>query len=411
MYYKFTDAIEVNPKEKLKRGNVAKKVSMKDLSENDRTIRSYSVDQYKGGSKFRNGDTLFARITPCLENGKIAQVNILGDNELAFGSTEFIVFRAIEGFTIPDYVYYLVNSDYIKDPAIKSMTGTSGRQRVQNKIFDEMYVYFPKLETQYRITSILNNLENKINLNYKIIKKLESQAQAIFKSWFVDFEPFQDGNFVESELGLIPEGWEVGKLGKSKLGKVISSGVNEFEGEKIYLATADVSDTNIDNASTKATFDDRPSRANMQPIPYSVWFAKMKDSRKLIFVDSSDYEIIDNMIFSTGFAGIKADEKSFGYLWSYLLTNQFDKIKNSYAMGTTMQAINNTNIKNIKNVIPPESILEDFSEITMPMIKMVSNLRAQNRYLAQTRDTLLPKLMSGEIDVSNIKIDEDVDYD
>ena len=139
MHYKFTDAIEVNPKEKMKKGNVAKKVSMKDLSENDRTIRSYSVDQYKGGSKFRNEDTLFARITPCLENGKIAQVNILDEDELAFGSTEFIVFRAKKEFTIPDYVYYLVNSDYIKNPAIKSMTGTSGRQRVQNKIFDEMY--------------------------------------------------------------------------------------------------------------------------------------------------------------------------------------------------------------------------------------------------------------------------------
>ena len=305
------------------------------------------------------------------------------------------------------YIYYYLN--FIDVSAY--ITG-SAQPKLNSKNIMEIKIKWPVDNVRCKIVKILKSLDSKIEINNKIIENLEAQAQAIFKSWFVDFEPFQDRNFVESELGLIPEGWEVGKLGKSKLGKIIGSGIDEFNDEKIYLATADVSDTSINNISTKVTFDDRPSRANMQPKPLSVWFAKMKDSRKLIFVDPTDKEIINKMIFSTGFAGIQANENSFTYLWSYLLSNDFDKIKNSYAMGTTMQAINNKNINNILLAIPIDSILKEFSTITKPMIEIISNLRNQNEKLAQTRDTLLPKLMNGEIDVSNIKIDdEDIDYE
>lgn len=199
MEYKFSDVVLINPKESLKKGAIAKKIAMADIQENYRFIKNFELDKFKSGTKFRNGDTLFARITPCLENGKIAQVNILEENEVAFGSTEFLVLRDKEGVTIPDYVYYLSKWDYIKDSAIKSMTGTSGRQRVQNSIFDELVVDIPSIETQKSIVSALNNLDYKIEINNKIIENLEAQAQAIFKSWFVDFEPFQDGNFVESD--------------------------------------------------------------------------------------------------------------------------------------------------------------------------------------------------------------------
>lgn len=311
-----------------------------------------------------------------------------------------------------DFLFYYISQKKLLEYFVINSTGSANQANISKKIIENTPIPNISLYKQKKIGYILRLLDKKIKINNKIIENLEVQAQAIFKSWFVDFEPFQDGNFVESELGLIPEGWEVGKLGKSKLGNIIGSGIDEFFGEKIYLATADVSDTNINNISTKVTFEDRPSRANMQPKPLSVWFAKMKNSRKLIFVDSTDNEIISRMIFSTGFAGIQANEDSFTYLWAYLLSDDFDKIKNAYAMGTTMQAINNKNINNILIAIPTDSILKEFSTITKPMIEIISNLRNQNEKLAQTRDTLLPKLMSGEIDVSNIKIDdEDIDYE
>ncbi|NLI64160.1 MAG: hypothetical protein GX367_05435 [Bacteroidales bacterium] len=305
------------------------------------------------------------------------------------------------------YFYYLLKNTRLNKMSI----GTSQPLLTQN-ILNNILTKVFDTKIQRQISCILSALDQKIKTNDKIIANLEEQAQAIFRSWFVDFEPFQDGKFVESELGLIPEGWKVGKLGKSKLGKLIRSGIDDFEGEKIYIATADVSDANIIKNDVMITVSDRPSRANMQPRPLSVWFAKMKDSRKLILVNDLDRHILDSMIFSTGFAGIAANPNSVFFLWTYLISNEFDRVKNSYCQGTTMQAINNTNINKILIIVPADEILEMFSNIVRPMFDLVSKLKYQNQKLAETRDTLLPKLMSGEIDVSGINIDtQDESYE
>lgn len=404
--YVFSDAIQINPRETLSKGTICKKVGMVDIQEKEKNIKNYCLEEYKSGAKFRQGDTLFARITPCLENGKISKVNILEDDEIGFGSTEFIVMRSRPGITDSEFVYYLSLWEEVREPAIKSMTGTSGRQRVQNSIFDQLIIKLPRLDEQVNIGYFLSLFDKKIETNNAIIANLEAQAQAIFKSRFVDFEPFQDGQFVESELGMIPEGWEVGKLGNSSLGKLLSSGINDFENQKIYLATADVTDSNITNYETKITMEDKPSRANMQPIKNSVWFAKMKDSRKLIYVGANDDFLVDEVIFSTGFAGIKAVESSVHYLWTYLLTEDFNTKKNLLSNGTTMQAINNTNINRIKIVIPKNNVLEDFNGLVKPMFELISSYKNQNLKLAQIRDTLLPKLMSGEIRVGQDDIEE-----
>lgn len=299
------------------------------------------------------------------------------------------------------YIYYLLKIiDFTKINSGSSVP-TLNRNHAH-----QLLVPFVELQEQKKISKILSSFDQKIETNNAIIANLEAQAQAIFKSWFVDFEPFQDGDFVESELGMIPEGWEVGKLGNSSLGKLLSSGINDFENQKIYLATADVTDSNITNYETKITMEDKPSRANMQPIKNSVWFAKMKDSRKLIYVGANDDFLVDEVIFSTGFAGIKAVESSVHYLWTYLLTEDFNTKKNLLSNGTTMQAINNTNINRIKIVIPKNNVLEDFNGLVKPMFELISSYKNQNLKLAQIRDTLLPKLMSGEIRVGQDDIEE-----
>ena len=176
------DIIEVNPKESLLKGKTAKKISMDILRPFCRDISKYELTEYSGGAKFRNGDTIMARITPCLENGKIAKVNILYDNEVGFGSTEYIVFRAKEGVTDENFVYYLVCSPLIRDPAIKSMVGSSGRQRVQTDVIKNLEVSVPDIVTQRRIGSLLKSIDDQIAINTKINENLEQQAQAIFKS-------------------------------------------------------------------------------------------------------------------------------------------------------------------------------------------------------------------------------------
>ena len=166
------DIIEVNPKESLLKGKTAKKISMDILRPFCRDISKYELTEYSGGAKFRNGDTIMARITPCLENGKTAKVNILDDNEVGFGSTEYIVFRAKQDITDEDFIYYLVCSPLIRDPAIKSMVGSSGRQRVQTDVLKNLKICVPDLETQCKIGSLLKSIDDKISLNTKINENL-----------------------------------------------------------------------------------------------------------------------------------------------------------------------------------------------------------------------------------------------
>lgn len=166
------DYIEVNPRETIAKGYIAKKIGMDRLQPFCRDISEYELSEFTGGSKFRNGDTIMARITPCLENGKTAMVNILDKNEVGFGSTEYIVFRAKEGLTTPDFVYYLVCSSLVRDPAIKSMVGSSGRQRVQTDVVENLEIDFPLLPDQARIASVLKSFDDKIALNNKINNNL-----------------------------------------------------------------------------------------------------------------------------------------------------------------------------------------------------------------------------------------------
>jgi len=181
------DFIEFNPKEILKKGTIAKKIGMDKLNTFSRDISGFEISNFAGGSKFRNGDTLLARITPCLENGKTAQVNILKKDEIGFGSTEFIVLREKADISDKNFIYYLAISNEFRNIAIKSMTGTSGRQRAQEDLIKNSIFNLPPLPTQKKIAEILSSLDDKIELLQEENKILEELAQTIFKEWFVNF--------------------------------------------------------------------------------------------------------------------------------------------------------------------------------------------------------------------------------
>lgn len=232
-WIKAKDFMLFNPKESIKKGTVVKNVPMDKIEPKTKEIPSYELTEYKGGVKFRNGDILMARITPCLENGKISQVSILDYNEIGAGSTEFIVLREKEGISDKDFIYYLSNSEYFKEPAIKSMVGSSGRQRVQRDVVENLEIYVPPLETQKKIGKVLSFFDKKISLNKKINKNLEEQLLRIFDSWFLKFE--LSNEFSDSKLGLIPKGWKIDYLGSKKSCSIIKSGIDEFDNSKIYI--------------------------------------------------------------------------------------------------------------------------------------------------------------------------------
>ena len=162
------DFIEFNPRLSIKKGTLATKVAMDKLQPFTKRIPAIEQAEFAGGSKFCNGDTIMARITPCLENGKTAFVDVLADGEVAFGSTEFIVMRARDGISDPQFVYYLATSPTFRNVAIKSMVGSSGRQRVQQGVLDELELSVPPLEEQQKIGAFLALLDDKIAFNNKI---------------------------------------------------------------------------------------------------------------------------------------------------------------------------------------------------------------------------------------------------
>ena len=170
---KLKDIAFFNPKESLAKGTIAKKIPMDKIQPFCRDVPGYVFEEFAGGTKFRNGDTIMARITPCLENGKTAKVGILDDGEIGFGPTEYIVFRAKDGVD-EDFLYYLVCSQYVREPAIKSMVGSSGRQRVQTDVVQDLDVLVPSYQDQKRISGLLKSIDDKISLNTRINKNLES---------------------------------------------------------------------------------------------------------------------------------------------------------------------------------------------------------------------------------------------
>ena len=168
---KLKDIAYFNPRESLAKGTVAKKIGMDKLQLFCRDVPGYELEPFSGGTKFRNGDTIMARITPCLENGKTAKVSILDDGEVGFGSTEYIVFRAKDGVD-EDFIYYLVCSSLVREPAIKSMVGSSGRQRVQTDVVQNLEIMVPDYEEQRRISGLLKSLDDKIAVNTEVNNNL-----------------------------------------------------------------------------------------------------------------------------------------------------------------------------------------------------------------------------------------------
>ena len=300
------------------------------------------------------------------------------------------------------YLTYLINSPLIQKQ-IKSLTGGSVQSVINTKDIADLLIPIPSLDKQKEIADFISLFNKKISVCKSINKNLEEQLLRIFDSWFLKFE--LSNEFSDSKLGLIPKGWKIDYLGSKKSCSIIKSGIDEFDNSKIYIATADVDNSIITSNDTLITMDDKPSRANMQPISNSIWFAKMIDSKKLIMVDEYCNDLLNNYIFSTGFCGLKCVDKYFYYLWTFLLTDVFDVMKNNFCTGTTMQAINNKDTKLIEFVLPDDKTITQFNSIAKPMFKKIYYNNLEIKKLQRLRDTLLPKLMSGEIDVSKINCD------
>jgi len=400
--YRLGDFLLFNPRESIHKGALAKKIAMEKVQPFTRMISGYEESPFAGGSKFRNGDTLLARITPCLENGKTAQVSILNKNEVGFGSTEFIVLREREGISDNNFVYYFTNTPWFRDTAIHSMIGSSGRQRVQQDVLENIEILLPELNEQKRIAKILSSFDDKIELNNQINANLEQQAQAIFKSWFIDFEPFKDGEFVESELGLIPKGWRVGYIGdycRVRSGFAFKSTWWQDNGVKVIkIKNIENGLLNINDCSYVSK--DKADLASDFIVKNGDLLIAMTGATlgKFTMVFDNNESILVNQRVGKFFLGntpIKRLPFIYGILKQDTIINQII----NKGQGSAQSNISSSDIENVKIVLPDKSIIDLFNSRSSKFFSLILNNINENTKFAEIRDTLLPKLMSGEIEV------------
>ncbi|MEK8180768.1 restriction endonuclease subunit S [Flavobacterium buctense] len=386
--YKLSDFIDINPLVKLKANEKYSFVEMKDLDANLKTVIPSDFKPLKGGAKFQNNDTLFARITPCLENGKICQVRELKNN-VGFGSTEFLVFRGKDGISNTDFVYYLSREPYVRQFAEANMIGTSGRQRVAKEAFQNIKLELPPLQEQQTIASILSAIDDKIENNLAINKTLEEMAMALYKHWFVDFGPFQDGEFVESELGMIPKGWEVKSV--YDIANYVNGAAfkpSELINEGKYVIKISELNGGITKNTGKSTKEVKKEQIINDGSVLFSWSATLD-----IFLWDKGEALLNQHIFNVLPNGCLSIETLY-----FLLKNIIAHFKAIAAdRATTMGHIKISHLKETFLAIPNQLDKQEFQNKIEPIFNQILENLIENQTLTQLRDTLLPKLISGEV--------------
>ena len=287
---------------------------------------------------------------------------------------------------------------------VRSFGTGSTRGNINAKTYGNMPITLPPRELQDKIVAILKSLDDKIEVNRRINENLEQQAQALFKSWFVDFEQFKDQPFVESELGMIPQGWRVQEsqdvftinIGKTPPRKE-PEWFSESSEDNIWVSIADMGScgTFISDSSEYLT-NDAIERFNVQMVE--------KDSVLLSFKLTVGRVAIAGTRLTTNeaIARFILPEK-FYREFLYLYLKQY-KYKNLGSTSSIATAVNSKTIKGMKLLMPKVEVIKYFSNKTRPLFEQIRFLQKESRRLAELRDTLLPRLMSGEIRVTNMDL-------
>lgn len=378
-----------NPNESIPKGKLVKKIPMAQLTEFTRKINGYELAEYNSGPKFRNGDTLVAKITPCLENGKTAQVDILEDNEVAFGSSEFIVLRENEN-SVNDYIYYLAKSPVFRERAISCMEGTSGRKRVNEGALKRQEIIVPNKLTQQKIAKVLSDLDAKLELNNKINAELEVMAKTLYDYWFVQFD-FPDANgkpyktsggkmvWNEELKREIPEGWKSKYLSYFNIYQPQTISEKELLSDGKYFVfgangiIGKYDKFNHEESEIVVTCRGNSCGNIIRTIPKS-W-------------------ITGNAMV------IKCRKKKLSSEFIYQMLNWIGLKK--IITGSGQPQITRTNLETLNFILPDSKLLSNYDKLVKPLIDLKQKNILENQHLSSLRDWLLPILMNGQVKVNN----------
>lgn len=363
------EAFEINPQVRIPKGTEVPFVTMDQVVPGQRNVSAAENRVFKGGSKFEHGDTLMARITPCLENKKIAQYLPPNHASPSAGSTEFIVIRGKNGVSITPFAYYFVQSPDIHELAISLMTGTSGRQRVDTEAFRMSEIWLPNLTIQEKIVKVLGSLDDKIAANQRTIQSADSLRNAL---------------------------WD--KLLKTNTESLPLSSLAEFINGRAFTKNATgtgrvvarIAELNS-GIGSNTVFNDIEVHQNHVVLPGELLFAWSGTLMTKRW--PYDEAIVNQHIF-------KVLPISKFDLWALELIIQsqihyFQMIAAGKA--TTMGHIKRADLD--KTVEVPTSIPDKLNMLGNTLWMLATQAEQENQTLARTRDELLPLLMSGKITV------------
>ena len=371
--YRLGEMIACNPQVKLEKGKQYNLVDIDSIEIGSRYVAGKELTTYEGqsGCHFQNGDTVMARITPCLENGKIAQVQC--ESEKGFGSTELFVFRGIDNKTDTDYVFNLMSMQFIRNLAANSMTGASGRQRADLGFIKRIKWNFPPLPIQRRIASILSTYDALIQNYKRQIAALQSAASELYKEWFVRFR-FPGYKNAKFDNGL-PEGWKVERVkncvNRLPFGQTYKKDELESKGKVIVIDQSEDEYLGFHNYE--------PSHKASAENPIAL-FGDHSCKYQLMI---KNFSLGENIIPYTA----KNVDLYYLYFAVYKIV-QTEEYKRHWSL-----------FVNKKILIPNNDLQMKFRFFIIPLFKKIEMIKQQITNLTTQRDLLLPRLMSGKLSV------------
>ncbi len=380
------DFMDFNPRLSIKKGTVATKISMDKRRPFTKAVPSVEQAEFSGGTKFANGDTIMARIAPCLENGKTAFVDCLRENEIAFGSTEFIVLRAKPGVSDPQFVYYLATSPEFRNVAIKSMVGSSGRQRVQQPVLENLELTVPKLPEQEKIGHFLAELDDKIALNERVNDNLYDLVNTLYTKLFKDTDC--EMTTVEDYVDCIYSG-----------GTPATSNMAYWNGNLNWLSSGETRNRFVISTEKTITQLGADNSSTKSAQKYDIVIASAGQG----FTRGQTSMLLLNTYINQSVIVLHAKKTVLPYLF-WNLTNRYDDLRAISDSSSIRGSLTTKMLSKLKIPKVEDSLILKFSEYAWSIIPQIENNLIENKRLTDLRDSLLPKLMSGEIDVSDIQL-------
>lgn len=387
---KFLDCIQISPPVSLVKGKIYSFIEMANVSTVFREPDYIDVKAFSSGTKFEDGDTVIARIEPCLQNGKRFFVKGIGKG---FGSTEFLVFRPKTIGVDNKYLYYFMKTEYIQQLMVSSMTGATGRQRVNNDIFADLEISLPDISVQRRIASILSAYEDLIENNRRQIKLLEEAAQRLYREWFVELR-FPGHESVKVVDG-VPEGWMKGTVDnivKLLSGYPFKSSEYVSSGKYRLITIKNVKDGEFspDNVDYIDQLPDKvPSHCILTE--GDILLSLTGNIGRVCIVNGYNY------LLNQRVAKLQTLHPAYAYCMfrSKEMLNKMTALSN----GVAQQNLSPIRAEKIRILIPSSNLLFQFKNIVEPIISQIILLNNQITFACEARDRLLPELMDGEMEV------------